>query len=193
MLFDVDRLAPLNTAHGYALGNRILERIGIVMGRYFREHDWVGRWSDDTFVVLLPETAPAHAELLAERVRGMFEDRLALLDYRTEERMPVTVSVAVVLAESVDRTLTPARLVSQAEDAVGRAKQAGRNRVERVDVSAPYFSLLGAARHVGVTPDELLKLVRAGRLAATDGERDLRFERGAVEALRQARATAAMP
>ncbi len=136
ILFDVDRLGEINAAHGYGFGDRVLERIGIVMRNYFREHDWVARWTEDTFVVLLPETQPEYARLLAERVRVTVEERLVLRDYRTEERVTVTVSVAVVLAETIDADVKVADLMRLADQALHGAKHAGRNRVERVDVSA---------------------------------------------------------
>src|SRR5207253_4966215 len=66
VLLDVDRLSALNVAHGYGFGDRVLERIGIVMRNFFREHDWVARHGEDTFAVVLPETTPANVEHLAE-------------------------------------------------------------------------------------------------------------------------------
>ena len=136
ILFDVDHLSDINAAHGYGFGDRVLERIGIVTRHYFREQDWVTRHMDDTFVVLLPETPPEYAELLAERVRLMVEERLALRDYRTEQRVPVTVSVAVVIAGTVAAGMNAERMLRAAGQAVHRAKHAGRNRVEKVDVAA---------------------------------------------------------
>jgi diguanylate cyclase (GGDEF)-like protein len=136
ILFDVDRLGAINAAHGYGFGDRVLERIGILMRNYFREHDWVARWQEDAFVVLLPETQPEDARLLADRVRTTVEERMALRDYRTEERVAVTVSVAVLLAATIDADVEVADLMRLAEQGVHRAKHAGRNRVERVDVHA---------------------------------------------------------
>lgn len=132
LLLDVDRLSNLNLAHGYGFGDRVLERIGIVMRAYFREHDWVARHGEDSFGVLLPETPPAHAEPLAEQVRKMVEERLALQDHRTEQAVPVTVSVAVLVAQTVEGPITPADVLAQAEQALLRAKVGGRNRVERI-------------------------------------------------------------
>src|SRR6185503_3893319 len=105
VLLDVDHLSDLNLAHGYGFGDRILERIGIVMGNFFREHDWVARHGEDTFAVVLPETGPDNAEHLAEQARKTVEERLALQDHRTEANVPVTVSVAVLIAESVDSSV----------------------------------------------------------------------------------------
>ena len=135
IVFDVDRLAHINARHGYGFGDRVLERIGIVIRNYFREQDWVSRCSGDTFGVLLPETQREHAELLAERVRETVQERMSLRDYRTDEQVLVTVSVAVVIAEAVDSSVRADRLLQEAEQAVHRAKHAGRNRVERVEIN----------------------------------------------------------
>lgn len=133
ILLDVDRLADINTRHGYGAGDRVLERIGIVVRNYFRETDWVARAAGDTFAVLLPETQRADAERLADRVRTMVEERLQLHDYRSEQQFPVTVSVGVLVAETVDKSVRAEQLLTEAKQAVDRAKQAGRNRVECVD------------------------------------------------------------
>jgi diguanylate cyclase (GGDEF)-like protein/excisionase family DNA binding protein len=183
ILFDVDRLSEINERHGYGFGDRVLERIGIVMRNYFREQDWVTRHAEDAFVVLLPETPPEHAELLAERVRLMVEERLALWDYRTDQRVPVTVSVAAVIAEVVSSDLTGEQMLQHAEKAAKRAKHAGRNRVEKVDLSSPSLSVLAAAKLLGLTHDQVLDLVHAGHLTPTEHERSLRFDRTAVDAL----------
>jgi diguanylate cyclase (GGDEF)-like protein len=133
ILLDVDRLAEINATHGYGAGDRVIERIGIVVRNYFRETDWVARSSGDAFAVLLPETQRANAERLAERVRSMIQERLQLRDYRSDQQVPVTVSVGVLIAEAVDKSVRPEQLLTEAEEAVDRAKKAGRNRVECAD------------------------------------------------------------
>jgi diguanylate cyclase (GGDEF)-like protein len=133
ILVDVDHLAEINAKHGYGFGDRVLERIGIVIRNYFREHDWVTRSSEDTFAILLPETIRANAESLAEGLRVTVEERLALRDYRTEEHVQVTVSVAVLIGDGQNSNHADA-VLRQAEDAVTRAKEAGRNRVEVVEI-----------------------------------------------------------
>ncbi len=135
LLLDVDRLSDLNLAHGYGFGDRVLERIGIVMRTYFREHDWVARHGEDSVAVLLPETPTAHAGPLAEQVRQMVEERLSLQDHRTGEPAPVTVSVAVLMADRVSGPVTGRQVLTQAEQALVRAKVGGRNRGELIEMS----------------------------------------------------------
>lgn len=135
IMFDIDRLSEINAQHGYGFGDRVLERIGIVIRSYFREQDWVSRSSGDTFVVLLPETQREHAEQLAERMRETVQKRMSLRDHRSEAQVAVTVSVAVVIAEAVDASVRADQVMREAEQAVQRAKHAGRNQVELVEIN----------------------------------------------------------
>ena len=133
ILLDVDRLGDINAKHGYGAGDRIIERIGIVVRNYFRETDWVARSSGDTFAVLLPEIQGVDAERLADRVRIMVQERLQLHDYRSDQQFPVTVTAGVLVAETVDGSVRAEQLLTEAKEAVNAAKRAGRNRVHRVD------------------------------------------------------------
>ena len=147
ILVDVDHLSAINAKHGYGFGDRVLERIGIVIRNYFREHDWVTRCSEDTFAILLPETARANAELLADGLRVTVEERLALRDYRTEEQVQVTVSVAALIGDGQNSNHAD-QVLRQAEEAVARAKQAGRNRVEVVEIGGTRVPRPARARGV---------------------------------------------
>jgi diguanylate cyclase (GGDEF)-like protein len=134
ILFDVDRLSAINQEHGYGVGDRILERLGILIRQYFRQQDWVARHSEDSIAVLLIRTDAERASELAERVRATVEERLEFTDHLTERPVRVTVSAAVInLPVAVGDVIDPERLLADAETAVERAKRHGRNRVERVD------------------------------------------------------------
>jgi diguanylate cyclase (GGDEF)-like protein len=148
ILVDVDHLAEINAKHGYGFGDRVLERIGIVIRNYFREHDWVTRCSEDTFAILLPETVRTNAESLADGLRVTVEERLALRDYRTEEQVQVTVSVAALIADGSQNSNHADQILRQAEDAVAVAKQAGRNRVEVVEIGGTRVPRPARARGV---------------------------------------------
>jgi diguanylate cyclase (GGDEF)-like protein len=134
ILFDVDRLSAINRQHGYGVGDRILERLGILIRQYFRQHDWVARHSEDSIAVLLTRTDAEHVTELAERVRATVEERLGFTDHRNDQVVNVTLSAAVInLRVAIGDVIDPERVLADAEHAVDRAKQQGRNRVERVD------------------------------------------------------------
>jgi diguanylate cyclase (GGDEF)-like protein len=133
ILLDVDHLTRINAAHGYGTGDRVLERIGIIVRNYFRTTDWVARAAGDTFAVLMPETQGVNAERLADRVRVMVNERLQLHDHRSDQPVRVTVSVGVLIAETVEPGMRAEELMLEARQAVDRAKEGGRNRIERVN------------------------------------------------------------
>ena len=184
MLVDIDNLSAINKAHGYGVGDRILERMGILMRTYFREHDWVGRYAEDTFAVLLPETDPANAMTLAERTRSMIEERLTFRDYRTEQRIVVTVSVAVTSARALEgEPIDHVKLTAAAEAALARAKTGGRNRVEQVEILPRLMSIEEATTLLQTNVEGIQKLVAEGALDPVNAGRYVRLERAAVEAL----------
>ena len=134
ILFDVDHLSAINQEHGYGVGDKILERLGILIRQYFRQHDWVARHAEDSIAVLLSRTDAEHANSLAERVRSTVAERLGFTDHRSDIVVPVTLSAAVINVQvSVGDVIDAARLLADAEATVERAKRLGRNRVERLD------------------------------------------------------------
>src|SRR4029077_374907 len=116
------------------VGDKILERLGILIRQYFRQHDWVARHSEDSIAVLLSRTEPDDASSLAERVRATVEERLGFTDHRSDRAVPVTLSAAVINVQiALGDVIDAERLMADAESGVERAKEQGRNRVERVD------------------------------------------------------------
>jgi diguanylate cyclase (GGDEF)-like protein len=131
MLFDVDGLRTVNASYGDGVGDRILERLGILVRTYFRELDWVARDAEDGILVLLPQTPEPHAVDLAEGLRAMVEERLAFEDHRGQGRVGVTLSGALVtLAVQAGDHLEIERMFAELTAALSRAKQAGGNRIE---------------------------------------------------------------
>ena len=137
ILMEVDHLADINAQYGYGAGNRVLERVGIVVRHFFRETDWAARLSDHMFGVLLPAIQGDNAERMAERIRVAVQERLEVHDHRSDQPFPVTISVGVLRVESVARTEKAERLIAAAEDATDRARTAGGNRLERATIGPP--------------------------------------------------------
>ncbi len=188
LLIDIDNLSAINKAHGYGVGDRILERMGILLRTYFREHDWVARYAEDCIAVLLPETNPADALSLAERTRTMVEERLTFRDYRTEERIIVTVSVAVTSARALEgEPIDHQKLATEVEAALDRAKTSGRNRVVQVELKPRLISVEEATVVLKTDLQGIEKLVAEGRLDPVNAGRHVRLDREAVDALAKER------
>jgi diguanylate cyclase (GGDEF)-like protein/excisionase family DNA binding protein len=185
LLFDIDDLSHINRDQGWGVGDRILERMGILARRFFRTHDWVARYGDDAIAVLLPETTVDQAAGLAVRFREMVQDRLVQQDHKTDTMTAVTVSAAAVGTDLVQSEIDAAIVVQEADAAVLRAKFYGRNRIERVALLPTSLTIFGAATMLELSPHEVSRLVRTGTLKATRRGRHFHIDRDVIDAYRK--------
>jgi diguanylate cyclase (GGDEF)-like protein len=185
LLFDIDDLSQINREYGRGVGDRLLERLGILARRFFRTHDWVGRHSDDAISVLLPETTLDQGAVLAARFNETVQNRLILQDHNTDVTKVVTLSAAVVGTDQVQSGIDAAYVIAEAEGAVLRAKLNGRNRVERVALLPTSLTIVGAALVLGQTPREVAHLIRSGALKASRRGRHYHIDRDLIEAYRK--------
>ena len=186
LLFDIDDLSQINRDHGWGVGDRLLERTGILARQYFRTHDWVARRGDDAIAVLLPETSVDQAALLASRFQEMVQHRLVLHDHKTDRTQTVTVSAAAIGTDLVQSEIDADYVLAEAEAAVLRAKLDGRNRIERVALLPTSVTIFGAATMLGQTPHDVASLIRQGTLKATRRGRHLHIDRDLIESYRKA-------
>lgn len=181
ILFDIDDLSQLNRAHGFGAGDRLLERLGILARRFFRTHDWVARYGEDSIAVLLPETTLDQAAALANRFRETVRQRLVLVEHKTEARTTITVSAAAVGTDRVQEEIDPRYILSEAQAAVVRAKMNGGNRVERVALLPTSVTILGAATLLGKTAREVAGMIKRGELTAARRGRHFHIDRAQIE------------
>lgn len=193
VLFDIDQLSAINRELGYGAGDRLLERLGILARRFFRNDDWLGRHGEDSIAALLPETSMDDASALAHRFRRTVQQRMVLVDHRTDARVAVTVSAAVVAAEKLLSHIDPHTLMAEAEAALLRASMNGSNQMEQVSVQPATVTILGAANLLDCPPLEIRRLMRAGALAAAKRGRHYHVDRASVERYRAQRHTDGQP
>lgn len=126
LLIDIDRFKWINGSRGHGAGDLVLARVAQTI-RAFAGGRSVGRLAGNEFVVLLPRTSAAMAHTEAERLRELVSRTVIDDGVSTPHRITVTIGVAVVHAgDGLDRALIDADL------ALSRGKQRGRNRVEVV-------------------------------------------------------------
>lgn len=124
IMFDVDHFKAVNDARGHAAGDKVLRSLTAVARETLRGADILGRIGGEEFAVLLPETGLPAAVRAAERLRRAAESMSLLADGGL---FNVTVSLGVALLQE-DEILED--FLKRADQALYRAKQGGRNRVE---------------------------------------------------------------
>lgn len=125
ILTDIDRFKAINDTYGHHAGDQVLVNFAHTLRAAVREVDLVGRWGGEEFVILMPGTALEEARRAAERMRQAVAAAPACLG---EAAYAYTASFGVAAFTAAMPTLDD--LLRRADQALYRAKENGRNRVE---------------------------------------------------------------
>lgn len=133
LMLDVDRFKPINDEHGHAVGDEVLVSLTGQISALLRQGDLFGRIGGEEFAILLPGLPQPAALALAEQLR----DGCARLRVPVEGREPLAITVSIGLVWGVAGPgCSLQHLLKQADDALYRAKRAGRDRVVDQTVQA---------------------------------------------------------
>lgn len=140
LLADIDRFKAFNDTYGHGTGDTALGALGRALKESVKGRDTPARYGGDEFAVILPDTTLDDALKTAEQIRARLASH-ELKDLKTGESYgPLTLSLGVAqyrLGEPIGE------LIQRADQALGRAKRAGRNRVAAEGASEPDFPLAG--------------------------------------------------
>ncbi len=129
MLLDLDNFKSINDRFGHAVGDRVLQVFAEVAGNCMRRTDLFGRLGGEEFAALLVNATRDHALTVANEIRRSFAEATHELDGR-----PVTGTVSIGVVITYDAVLDVSALLAQADHALYRAKDNGRNRVELASI-----------------------------------------------------------
>lgn len=131
MSVDIDRFGSYNDECGALAGEHAIKAVSAALQECFgRGGDVVARIGGATFAILLPDTDPPGAELMAERCRVAVEELDLVHDGAPDGLL--TISLGVVSGVPVPEVGGVDALVRLADHALGRAKTGGRDRAEHV-------------------------------------------------------------
>jgi diguanylate cyclase (GGDEF)-like protein len=129
LMMDLDELKQINDRLGHFFGDRVLRGVGEVIRASGRKIDTSARYGGDEFVVVLPETDPTGAYVLAEKIR------LGVADLKVEVSGSVLQpSVSIGVVSYPEDGATSDELMITADSSMYRSKRAGKNRVTGVPV-----------------------------------------------------------
>jgi diguanylate cyclase (GGDEF)-like protein len=124
LMMDIDHFKTVNDVHGHAAGNAVLKNMVSVCHQILREQDKLGRLGGEEFGIILPEIKIDAAYIFAERLRKR------LMDLQTKTKnAEIFFTVSIGITQCTKDVLTLEDALSQADLALYKAKQEGRNRV----------------------------------------------------------------
>ncbi|HEY3119874.1 MAG TPA: sensor domain-containing diguanylate cyclase [Vicinamibacteria bacterium] len=126
IFLDLDGFKGVNDRFGHQAGSLTLTEVGGILTQAVRESDILARYGGDEFVVVLPETPPSGAMVIAERIRKAIESHTFL----EPQGLAARISASFGLASYPDHALTPEGLIQKADQAMYRVKERNKNGIE---------------------------------------------------------------
>jgi diguanylate cyclase (GGDEF)-like protein len=124
-MLDIDHFKMVNDRYGHLAGDEVLEKIAALTSRNIRNTDVAGRYGGEEFILILPQTNLSSAWVVAERIRTIIEK--AEMKDSAGNVFAITVSQGLA---GWERDEDDTSLISRADEALYKAKQKGRNRVQ---------------------------------------------------------------
>ena len=125
LMIDADHFKRVNDTYGHKTGDKVLIELAATAEKALRDNDIVARYGGEEFVIFLDKANAEKAAVVAERLRQSMSSIVVYSDEGEEVRF--TVSIGVSSSDVSDNVDT---LIKTADEALYRAKQTGRNRVE---------------------------------------------------------------
>jgi two-component system cell cycle response regulator len=125
LMVDIDHFKKINDEHGHQAGDVVLREVARILKDTLRVVDSLGRYGGEEFISILPHTSYEDALQTGERLRQAIAENSF---HAGQRQLRVTISVGVASYPSA-RVDSPGALVREADKALYRAKQEGRNRV----------------------------------------------------------------
>ena len=125
-MLDVDHFKLFNDTYGHQAGDLVLQQVGEVMNESVRQADYPARYGGEEFSVIMPFIDGPKARFGAERIRKNIESMRVNYKGRV---LKVTVSIGCATVAGKSVAYSPEELIKEADEALYRAKEAGRNRV----------------------------------------------------------------
>lgn len=122
LMIDIDYFKKVNDTYGHLEGDRVLKELGLKLKGFCRKTDLVSRIGGEEFLIMLPDTSKTDTLLLCRKLHQLIANIKV-------DNNPIEVCIGVSVSVS-DENISFTNLYAQADKAVYKAKELGRNRTE---------------------------------------------------------------
>jgi diguanylate cyclase (GGDEF)-like protein len=132
LMMDLDKIHEINERHGPPAGDHVFVVMAEILRTLTRAGDICSRLSGDEFAILLPDTGAEEAMMIAERIRETVAGRKVLVPQTPDvvNKVEIHIHTSIGVAVAPAHADTQESLFLVADNALRKAKQKGRNRVE---------------------------------------------------------------
>jgi len=124
LMIDIDHFKQINDNYGHLAGDLVLSRVGEILRETIRNVDFAGRYGGEEFLIVLDDADQGSGLQSAERIRVRIEDEAFIYEGHS-----INVTVSIGMSSCMSQKTTGNTLIAEADGALYRAKQQGRNRI----------------------------------------------------------------
>ncbi len=127
---DIDFFKNINDTYGHNVGDIILKEFSLLLQNHIREHvDWIARFGGEEFIIVLPETIPENAYIVAERMRQDLSTKIIKID-KLSITMTASFGISGIKKFPDSLSIIDQQLINIADEALYQSKEEGRNKVK---------------------------------------------------------------
>jgi diguanylate cyclase (GGDEF)-like protein len=115
-MIDVDNFKKYNDTHGHPAGDILLKQLATILQKHCAITETPCRYGGEEFVIIIPQREQQDAQLFVEELRK-----------KVQEQLPTTISIGIITC--ANSSLSYGSMLSNADQALYKAKNTGKNRV----------------------------------------------------------------
>lgn len=134
VIYDIDFFKTVNDEYGHLIGDAVLKSLATLSKETIRETDLLARYGGEEFAILLPNTSPEQAIVVAEKLRERIEAHVVdIQPYKINRTVSLGVMGYHFSITSFDE------LIDKADKAMYKSKTMGKNRLTVYDMTDPFY------------------------------------------------------
>lgn len=125
LMIDLDDFKKINDRYGHDIGDLLLVSVSKLIKENLKETDIIGRYGEDEFIIILPETNKEEALIVAENIRNILINE----NFQINNKLRLSISASIAIVEFPTHGEDIKSLLKSADISLYKAKKEGKNKV----------------------------------------------------------------